>query len=161
MLCFVFYKTKTGARAFHSCLFGTICHCLSVSHFSCYLQQTSEDTFLWLSLSHLNTGTPDSPLIPWNCFIAFPIEHWFGCRATEPGFAGDIGYWAILLINWKVHISSYFSRDCESNQDSDRKCVHCTNKLDKISLCQIGFLSMLEHSLVPNVVEKKTLKQWS
>ena len=27
----------------------------------------------------------------WNCFLDFAVEHGFGCRATEPGFAEDIG----------------------------------------------------------------------
>ena len=26
-----------------------------------------------------------------NCFLDFVVEQWFGCRATEPGFAGDFG----------------------------------------------------------------------
>ena len=30
-------------------------------------------------------------IIIWNCLIDFAVEHRFGCRATEPGFAGDIG----------------------------------------------------------------------
>ena len=60
-------------------------------HLSCFLKETFEDTSLRLSLSPLDTGTPDIPLRPWNCFIDFAIEHWFGCRPTEHGFAGDIG----------------------------------------------------------------------
>ena len=70
------------------------------SHFSCYLQETCEDTSLWLGLSPLDTGTPDSPLMRWNCFIDFAIEHWFVCRATEPGFTGDIGAIESELIDW-------------------------------------------------------------
>ena len=30
-----------------------------------------------------------------NCFLDFAVEHWFGCRAIEPGFAIEI--W---LIDW-------------------------------------------------------------
>ena len=39
------------------------------------------------------------PLVQ-NCFLDFAVEHWFGCRATEPHFAGDIG--AKWLIDWLV-----------------------------------------------------------
>ena len=35
-----------------------------------------------------------------NCFLDFAVEHWFGCRATEPGFAGDIGAIEDWLIDW-------------------------------------------------------------
>ena len=35
-----------------------------------------------------------------NCFLDFAVEHWFGCRATEPGFAGDIGAIEVWLIDW-------------------------------------------------------------
>ena len=30
------------------------------------------------------------------------VEHWFGCRATEPGFAGDIGAIEVWLIDWLI-----------------------------------------------------------
>ena len=36
-----------------------------------------------------------------NCFLDFAVEHWFGCRTTEPAFARDIG--AIELYNYKLH----------------------------------------------------------
>ena len=70
-------KTNTGTRAFHFCPVSSEqppAVCL-FSHFSCYLQETSEDTSLSLSLSPLDTSTPDSPLMPWNCFIDFAVEH--------------------------------------------------------------------------------------
>ena len=35
-----------------------------------------------------------------NCLLDFFVEHWFGCRATEPGFAGDIGAIEVWLIDW-------------------------------------------------------------
>ena len=38
--------------------------------------------------------------LPWNCFIDFAIEHWFGCHATEPGLAGDIDAIESWLIDW-------------------------------------------------------------
>ena len=34
-----------------------------------------------------------------NCFLDFAV-HWFGCRATEPGFTGDIGAIEVWLIDW-------------------------------------------------------------
>ena len=30
--------------------------------------------------------------------LDFAVEHWSGCRATEPGFAGDIGAIKVWLI---------------------------------------------------------------
>ena len=72
-------KTNTGARAL------SLLYCVSLeqpatvcpfSHFSCYLQETSADIYLWLGLSPLDTGTPDSPLMPWNCFIDSAIGPW-------------------------------------------------------------------------------------
>ena len=32
-----------------------------------------------------------------SCFFYFAVEHWFGCRVTVPGLAGDIGAVVILL----------------------------------------------------------------
>ena len=34
-----------------------------------------------------------------NCFLYFAVEHCFGCHATEPGFAGDIGAIEVRLID--------------------------------------------------------------
>ena len=34
-----------------------------------------------------------------NCFLNFAVEHWFGCRTTEPGFAKDIGAIEVWLID--------------------------------------------------------------
>ena len=39
-----------------------------------------------------------------NCFLDFAVEHWFGCRTTEPGFAGDIGAIEVWLIDWLIDI---------------------------------------------------------
>ena len=44
-------------------------------------------------------GIADSPLMLRNCFVDFAVEHWFGCRATECGFAGDLGISEIWLID--------------------------------------------------------------
>ena len=51
--------------------------------------------------SPLDTGTPDSLLMPWNCFIDFAFEHWFSCCTNEPVFAGGIGAIEIWLIDWQ------------------------------------------------------------
>ena len=34
--------------------------------------------------------------------LDFSVEHWFGCRTTVPGFAGDIGAIEHLLIDWLI-----------------------------------------------------------
>ena len=70
------------------------------SHFSCYLQETPQDTSLWLGLSPIDTGTPDGPLMLPNCFIDFAVEYWISCCATEPGFTGDVGGIEIWSIDW-------------------------------------------------------------
>ena len=68
----------------------------------CQSLETSEDTSLWPGLSPLDTGTLDSPLMPWNWFIDFAIEHWFSSCATEPGFSRYIGTIKIWLIDWLI-----------------------------------------------------------
>ena len=98
-------KTNTGARAFHSCvpsLWNNLPVSFRFSHFSCYLSETSEDTSLWLGFSPIDAVTPHGLLMLQNCFLDFAVEHWFGCRATEPGFAGDIGAIEVLLIAWLI-----------------------------------------------------------
>ena len=37
-----------------------------------------------------------------SCFLDFAVEHWFGCRAAEPGFSGDIGALEVWLIDWLI-----------------------------------------------------------
>ena len=44
---------------------------------------------------------PSSNLLR-NFFLDFVVEHWFGCRATQPGFAGDIGAIEVWLIDWLI-----------------------------------------------------------
>ena len=84
-------------------LLGTTSHCLSVQPYQLLRSRNIwRHIFDWLGLSPLGIGTPDSPLIPWNCFINFAIEHWFGCCDTEPGLVGDIGAIEIWLIDWKI-----------------------------------------------------------
>ena len=41
-----------------------------------------------------------------NCFLDFAVEHWFGCRATEPGFGGEIGTIEVWLIDWLISIKN-------------------------------------------------------
>ena len=38
----------------------------------------------------------------------FAVGHWFGCRATESGFAGDIGAIEVWLIDWYSSSSENF-----------------------------------------------------
>ena len=45
-----------------------------------------------------------------NCFFDFAIEHQFGCRATEPGFAGDIGAREIWFIDWLIPFHTFMDR---------------------------------------------------
>ena len=39
----------------------------------------------------MDAVTPHGLLMLRNCFLDFAVEHSFGRRATEPGYAGDIG----------------------------------------------------------------------
>ena len=39
----------------------------------------------------MDTGVLNGPLMFWDYFFDFAVEHQFGRHATEPGFAGDIG----------------------------------------------------------------------
>ena len=45
------------------------------SPFSYFLQETSQDTSVWLGLPPIDTGTPDGPLMLRNCFIDFAVEY--------------------------------------------------------------------------------------
>ena len=45
---------------------------------------------------------PHGLLMLWNCFLDFAVEYWFGCHATEPDFAGDIGAIEPWLIDWLI-----------------------------------------------------------
>ena len=65
-------------------------------------KETSEDTCFWLVLSPMDTAMPDGVMTLRNCFLDSAVEHWFGCRATEPGFAGDIGAIETWLIDWLI-----------------------------------------------------------
>ena len=69
-------------------------------HFSCNLQEVSQDTSLWLGLSSIETSMSDGSLMLWNHFINFAVEHQFGCCATQSGYNRDIGAIEIWLIDW-------------------------------------------------------------
>ena len=68
-------RTSTGTRAIHCCLWEQPAAVCPFSHFSCYLQEASEDTSLWHCLFSIDTSTPDGPLMLRNCFINFVVEH--------------------------------------------------------------------------------------
>ena len=72
------------------------------SQFSCYLQEISEDRSLWFGLSPIDTITLHGLLMLRNCFPDFAVKHWFGCRTTESGFAGDIGAIEVWLVDWLI-----------------------------------------------------------
>ena len=96
---------NTGARTFHSCatsLWNTLPLSVRSAIFSCYLQETSQDTSLWLGLSPIDACTPNGPLMLRNCFITFAVEYRFGCNATELGFAGNIGAIKMYLVDWLI-----------------------------------------------------------
>ena len=76
------------------------------SQFICCIQEIPEDTSLWLGLSLLYTRSPDSPLMPQNCLIDFPVKYRFSCRATEPAFTGDIGTIEMdWFIDWLIEMN--------------------------------------------------------
>ena len=56
----------------------------------------------FVDLSPIDTVTLHGLLMLGNCFLDFAVEHWFGCHATEPGFAGDIGAIKVWLIDWLI-----------------------------------------------------------
>ena len=81
---------------------ATVCQ---LSHFTCYLQETSEDTSRWLGLSLLDTGTPDNPLMPWNCSIDLrPAAAFAGQNLLAQGIyivpwiGEDLGLWVSELV---------------------------------------------------------------
>ena len=101
-----------GLLALVPLLFGPVCHYQSVHPLQFPPSgNVSRQIFLtWPFL--IDIGMPDDLLTLWNCFIDFAVENWCGCRANEPGYAGDIGIIEIWLIDWwidwndKVTISS-------------------------------------------------------
>ena len=83
-------------------LFGTTSCCLSVQPV-----QLLPSRNLWRHISLIWPFPHRYRHSPWpvdvtEVFINFAVEHWFGCRATEPGFAGDIGAIEVSLIDWLI-----------------------------------------------------------
>ena len=87
--------TQAGVRAFHSCALsvGTTARYLSAQppEYSLLIVEMSQNMSFWLCLSPIDARMPNGPLMFWNCFSDCAFEHWFSYRATEPGYAGDIG----------------------------------------------------------------------
>ena len=81
-------------------LFRTACHHQSVHPLHLPPAGMSQDTSLWPGLCPIDTSMPDDLLMLGNCLIAFAAGHWFGCRTTEPRYAGDLGAIEIWLIDW-------------------------------------------------------------
>ena len=97
-------------------------------------QEMSQNASLWIGFSPIGTHTPDGPLMLWNYFINFCVEHWFGCRTTESGFTGDIGAIDIWLI------------DCCIKR---QKNLQQTNVAMKIASHRIIWLALLTWSNIP------------
>ena len=83
-------------------LFGTTCRCLSVQPFQLLPSRNiwKHISLIWPPPPPIDTSTPDGLLMLWSCSIDLALEHWFGCHATDPGFAGDISTTEIWLIDW-------------------------------------------------------------
>ena len=92
-------KTNTGARSFRSCLFETTSRCLSVQPVHLLPSRNIWRRISLIGLSPIDTVTPHGLLMLRDCFLDFAVEHWVGCRATEPGFAVDIGAIEVWLID--------------------------------------------------------------
>ena len=65
-----------------------------------YLQYVSWCTNVWFMFMK-------GLLVFRNCFLDFAVEHCFGCRATEPGFVGDIDAIEVWLIDWLIDSCLY------------------------------------------------------
>ena len=86
-------------------LFGTTCRCLSIQPFQLLsLRNIWRHISLTWPFPH-RYRIPHGLLMLRNCFLAFAVEHWLGCRGTEPGFAGDIGAIEVWLIEIWVGLS--------------------------------------------------------
>ena len=73
------------------------------SHLNCMLHEISQNASLALGLSTIYTiytSMSNGPMMLRNCFIDFAHGPRFGCCATEPGYAGDIGAIEIRLIDF-------------------------------------------------------------
>ena len=104
---------------------------------------------------------PDDPVMLWDCFIDFAIEHQFGCGITVPGLVGNIGgieIWLIdLLIDWccasllQTTIIIFLLGDrvlwfsCRWNGENLPGVVW---KMAKISSCQVFLSKTKENKLI-------------
>ena len=71
------------------------------SHLKYNLQETYQNTYIWLGLSPIDTSTPDDLLMLQNYFINYAVERWFDWHTTESGFRW--GYWYYRnLIDWLI-----------------------------------------------------------
>ena len=51
-------------------------------------------------------------------FIIFAIEHWFGCRATEPALAENVGAMEIWLMDWLIDTLQQYTRQFDHLNNS-------------------------------------------
>ena len=83
-------------------LFGTTSLCLSVQPFQLLpLRNIWRYISLTWPFPHRNRHAPGLLMLR-KCFLNFAVKHWFGCRATEPDFVGDIGAIEVWLIDWLI-----------------------------------------------------------
>ena len=95
-------KTNTGKSCSLLCLFETVCRCLFVQPFQ-LLPSRNISRHISLTWSFpLRHGHTWRPVDAKELFYRFAVEHWFGCRITEPGFPGNISAVEIWLIDWMV-----------------------------------------------------------
>ena len=60
------------------------------------------------------------PLMLGNCFIHFTVEHRFGCRTAEPGYAGDTGAIEIWLIDFEQTTQISLDNSSSSSKSIDK-----------------------------------------
>ena len=151
-------KTNTGVRAFHSCapsrwknLLLSVRSAISVPTFKKHLKAHLFD--FAPPPPPIDTVMPDGLLMLRDCFFDFAAEHWFGYRATEPGFAGDIGAKKVWLIDWycpwhtifMLFMSSFIHDALNScslcfqvhHLLSNLHVVHLISTLSSLSMCTV------------------------
>ena len=95
-----------GHLALVPLLFGTACHYQSVHPLQFPPSgNVSRHIFLTGPFPHRQRHA-QWPVDVVECFIDFAVKHWYGCRATESGYAGDIGAIEIWLIDWLIDYSA-------------------------------------------------------
>ena len=98
--------------------------------------------------------------------VNFAVEHWFGCRATEPGFAGDIGAIEIWLIDWLMyaypsswdcsHVVIYWAKlmEMEAYTEYTKPRAHFVTQLHVAPVhCHLSSLNMPRKPSNPPVSE--------